>query len=35
MDALQEHNVTVYRTDLQGSIVVKSNGETITITTEK
>lgn len=35
MNALQEHNVTVYRTDLQGSIVVKSDGETITITTEK
>ncbi len=35
LNALQEHNVTVYRTDLQGSIVITTDGEKITITTEK
>ena len=35
IDELEEHNVTIYRTDINGSILVTTDGEKITITTEK
>lgn len=35
MEALEEYNVTVYRTDTDGSIVITTDGEEITIETEK
>jgi competence protein ComEC len=35
LDALNQERVTVYRTDLQGNITVRSDGQSISITTEK
>ncbi len=35
MDKLNAAKLAIYRTDLQGSIVVKTDGETYTVTTEK
>ena len=35
LDELKENNIAVYRTDLQGDIVCKSDGKKISITTEK
>ena len=35
LEALKKSNVTVYRTDLQGSILISINNDEITITTEK
>ena len=35
LDTLEEAGVEVYRTDISGSIVALSDGETITITTQQ
>jgi len=35
VDALADKNVTVYRTDISGSIVITTDGQSITIKTEK
>ncbi|MBO4928003.1 MAG: MBL fold metallo-hydrolase [Clostridiales bacterium] len=35
LERLKEHGISAYRTDLQGDILVRSDGETISVETEK